>query len=66
LASRPYKFATKLLEDKKPKNDGAVCGKQDSVLAHVQEQLAEGNISEEQADLKSDFAQAIKENLNCT
>jgi len=54
------------LEDKKPKNDGAVCGKQDSVLAHVQEQLAEGNISEEQADLKSDFAQAIKENLNCT
>jgi hypothetical protein len=54
------------LEDKNPKNDGAVCGKQDSVLEHVQEQLAEGNISEEQADLMFAFAQALKENLNFT
>jgi len=54
------------LEDKKPKNDRAVCGKQDSVLEHVQEQLAESNISEDQAALMSAFPQVIKENLNCT
>ena len=30
------------------------------------EQLVEGNISEEQVDMMSAFAQAIKENLNCS
>ena len=61
----PLGQANALLNDNNPSNDGAVCNKLDAFLNMVQQKLAQGHITQAQADLLSDFAQAIKVELNC-
>lgn len=61
----PLKNATKKLGDNNPYNDGAACAKLDEFLALVQEVLADGNITQAQADLLSAFGQSIKDYLGC-
>ena len=61
----PLHQALRLLGDKNPNNDVAVCNKLDAFLGHVQIILANGDITQAQADLMLAFAQAIKDDLNC-
>ena len=62
----PLRQATKLLSDNNPNNDGAVCNKLIDFLATVQDRLAQGRITQAQADLMSNFAQAIISEIGCS
>ena len=53
------------IHDNNPSNDGAVCNKLDEFLVHVADNLAEGGITQAQADLLINFAHAIQTELGC-
>ena len=61
----PINQADRLLNDNNPSNDGAVCNKLDEFLVHVADNLAEGGITQAQADLLINFAHAIQTELGC-
>ena len=61
----PVNQADRLLNDNNPSNDGAVCNKLDEFLVHVADNLAEGGITQAQADLLINFAHAIQTELGC-
>ena len=61
----PMNQAERLLNNGNPRNDGAVCNKLDSFLNHVQDQLADGNLTAAQAASLTAFGEAIKASLGC-